>query len=165
MRPLRIIGVVGVVLLAGCGGGSTVADPAAETSGSVSPSVSPSQGPSPTVGTYPAYDPTDYTYTLSVSCFCLDSGVPIRITVEDGEVTAAVYAGDGRGVEKGQPADTFRWITINDVIDAANDTEAEVVTVRWPEGQDFPDSVSVDKSRQMMDEEIGYALSRVVVTG
>ena len=50
----------------------------------------------------------------------MDGGVPIDIRVEDGEVTEAVYASDGRGVEKGTDAEEFRRLTINDVIAAAD---------------------------------------------
>ena len=55
------------------------------------------------------------------------------------------------------------WLTINDVIDEANNTEAASVQVEWPAGQDYPDSVSVDQDEKMVDEERGYQVSNVVV--
>lgn len=117
----------------------------------------------PTTGTYPAFAPADYAYTLSVSCFCVDAGAPVRITVVDGEVTDAVYTKDGRGVDEGTQAPDYRRLTIEEIIAAANDTEAASVEVEWPQGQDYPSSVYVDQDEQMMDEEIGYAVSDVVV--
>ena len=52
-------------------------------------------------------------------------------------------------------------VTINDVIDAANDKRADSVTVRWPDGQDYPNSVWVDQDRNMADEERGYTIRNV----
>lgn len=152
---------VAAVVLSSCGSssGDTAIDPGTE------PSAPPTTQPTtqPTVGTYPSYGPTDYTYTLRVTCFCPDAGVPIRVQVAGGEVTSAVYARDGRGHDRGDPADEFRRLTINDVIDAANDTDAHSVEVEWPAAQGHPDSVYVDQDDHMIDEEVGYAISDVVV--
>ncbi|WP_372729794.1 DUF6174 domain-containing protein [Nocardioides sp.] len=162
MKVLLLVPGALLALLTACGGdGTTVADPAASSTGSPSPTAEESETASS--GVYPSYAPTDYSYTLSVSCFCLDAGVPIRIRVEDGEVTRAVYARGGRGVQKGADADEFRRITINDVIDAANDPRAEKVQVEWPEGQDHPTRVSIDRSEMVADDEITYEISAVSV--
>jgi hypothetical protein len=99
---------------------------------------------------------------LVVTCFCPDANTPMRITVVDDEVTEAVYTRGGRGVTDGEPVPRARWTTIDDVIAAANDTDAERVEVDWPEGQDHPTSVTVDTSTRIADEGIGYALSDVV---
>jgi hypothetical protein len=37
------------------------------------------------------------------------------------------------------------------------------VTVEWPEGQDYPSEVYIDESSRIVDEEIGYTISDVVV--
>ena len=52
-------------------------------------------------------------------------------------------------------------MTINDVIDTANDTGADTVKVRWPAGQDHPTSVWVDRDTNTIDEEIGYTIRDV----
>lgn len=161
MRTALVAAVAATVVLSACGSGNgdTAIDPGTE------PTPQPTTQPTtqPTVGSYPPYAPTDYAYTLRVSCFCADANVPVRVHVVGGEVTSAVYARDGRGYDKGDPADDFRRLTINDVIDAANDTDAHSVQVEWPAGQDHPDSVYVDQDNHMMDEEVGYAISDVVV--
>jgi hypothetical protein len=144
--------------LAACGDDTQVAADPAPTS--TSPSASPSASP----GTYPAYPQPDYTYDLSVQCFCMGSGSPIEVTVEGGAVVAAVYLADdtGRGgTSAGDPADQRFWLTINDVIDLANHSDAERIEVDWPAGQDYPDRVFIDGSKRIADDEIGYSISNV----
>lgn len=161
MKSSRLAAIAATCLvLVGCGtdSGSDVASDPTPTSSST-----PTPTAEPTVGTYPSYEPEDYSYTLVVSCFCADGGAPIRVTVVNGEVTDAIYTGDGRGTQEGERADDFRWLTINDVIEAANDTGAASVTVKWPAGQDYPSSVQVDQDKNMVDEEVGYYISDVVV--
>jgi uncharacterized protein DUF6174 len=156
--------------LAACGSeddGDDVASDPAPTSATATPTPTPTPTSSPTVGTYPAFEPTDYTFVLSVSCFCMAAGVPIQVTVVDSEVVGAVYGMDdtGRGgVKAGDPADHSFWMTINEIIDAANDTEADKVRVDWPAGQDYPTSVYVDGEKGMADDEVGYEIADVVVS-
>ena len=161
--PLATSAVQLSFVLLGCGGDESdvASDPgpgSAATSGST-----PTPSGEPTAGSYPAFEPEDYTYTLVLACFCAGGGTPVDVTVSDGEVTDAVYAGDGRGAESGAPADQLMWLTVNDVIDEANDTDAASVEVDWPAGQDYPSSVYVDQDLDVADEERGYLVSNVVV--
>jgi hypothetical protein len=170
MRPVALTAAALLLplALAGCGSGDdgdVAADPA-PTSATSTPTPSPTA--SPTVGTYPEFAPTDYTYVLTVTCFCAFAGSPVEVTVADAEVVGAVYSQDdsGRGdVHAGDPADHAYWLTINDVIAKANDTSADKVTVDWPAGQDYPSSVFVDPHKNMADEETGYTIADVRVTG
>lgn len=150
---------VALTALAGCGGddSTTAEDPASKP-----PSTSTPADP-PEVGTYPELDATDYTYVLDQVCFCPIAG-PVKVTVEDGEVTSAVVAtNQGQGILKGSDAPTYLWITINDVIAEANNTEAADVEVTWPEGQDWPSSVAVDKVERATDDEVTYVISDVQI--
>lgn len=156
--------------LAACGSGDDgddVASDPAPTAASTSGSGSPSPTAEPTVGTYPDFGPSDYTFELTVTCFCMGAGVPIEVTVADAEVVGAVYGLDdtGRGgVKAGDPADQAFWLSIDDVIAKANDTQAATVTVDWPAGQDYPTSVYVDGSEQIADDEVGYTVANVQVS-
>jgi hypothetical protein len=97
----------------------------------------------------------------------MGAGVPIEVTVEDAEVVGAIYGADdtGRGgTKQGDPAEKNFWLTINDVIDKANDTEAARVDVEWPAGQDYPNSVYVDGDKNIADDETGYTITNVVVS-
>lgn len=147
--------------LAGCGSeGDDVATDPEPTATASSPTAAPS------VGTYPDFEPADYTYTLVVSCFCPGAGTPIAVTVVDDEVTDAVYgaAEGGRGGDlEGQQADEAFRLTVDDVIEQANDTDAARVDVDWPAGQDWPTSVYVDHAENVADDEVGYTLSDVQV--
>ena len=137
-------------------------DRATDRSSGGTPSAPPTA--SPTAGSYPGFAPEDYTYTLSVGCFCPDAGMPIRITVEDGQVTGAVYHAEGKGVAQGSGRDVpdYRRLTIDDIIDEANAaTGAHDLQVDWPEGQDHPSRVFIDQSDRIVDEEVGYTISDV----
>jgi hypothetical protein len=163
-RTLAVLAVLAVPLplVAACGsdgGEQTASDP---TSQEPTEPTEPPAAP-PTVGTYPDFAPEDYTFELATTCFCLDAGAPMRLTVVDDEVTEAVYTRAGRGLPDGTPVPRARWMTIDEVIAAANDTDAEKVEVDWPAGQDYPSSVSVDTSTRIADEEVAYAVSDVVV--
>lgn len=158
---------VSVLVLSACGtdDGSVADDPgASEPASSTTSTPTEEATAEPTVGTYPEFEPATYSYQLSVACFCVGAGVPIEVTVEDGEVVDAVYLADDDGrsaVKKGDPADKRFWLTINDVIEAANNTSAARVDVVWPPGQDYPSSVVVDEDEKTADEEIGYTVSEV----
>jgi len=166
-RTLLPAALLATALLAGCGTATGVEanDPADTSSPSASATPTPSPTSSPEPGTYPAYPFSDYSYTLKLQCFCASFGKPIRISVADGEVTSAAWARDGQGTVKGEEVtDEWARLTMDDVIDAANDTEAEVVEVEWEAGADHPTRVSVDRDLQSMDEEITYVVSDVLVS-
>lgn len=147
---------VALAALASCSGDDTTT---AEDPESTTPATSDPTD-TPTVGSYPELEATDYTYVLEQICYCPIAG-PVKVTVEDGEVTSAVYAKGGRGLEKGDDAPDYLWITINDVIAKANDTEADKVDVTWPEGQDWPTSVAVDQVERATDDEVTYVVRNV----
>jgi hypothetical protein len=156
------IAALAVVALAGCSDGDETTDRATDTSGDQATEGSPSESPTPTVGSYPAFAPEDYSYTLMVTCFCPDAGAPVRVTVEDGEVVEAVYGSKGSGFDRGDPAPDYRAISINEVIDQLNAAaDAEAVRVDWPEGQEYPSTISIDESSRIADEEIGYTITDV----
>lgn len=155
---LAAAAALALTTFAGCSGddGSTAKDPAQKDASSetTEPTVEP------TVGTYPELDAQSYTYLLEQQCFCPLAG-PVRVTVEDGEVTSAVVTERGNGMKKGSDAPEYLWITINDVIAYANDTEAAKVDVEWPEGQDWPSKVAVDRVENAIDDEITFVVSDV----
>lgn len=164
MKRTLLVSVAVSLVLVGCGPAAEDDEVATDPTPSGTPTAEATEPTTePTVGTYPDFAPDDYSYTLRVSCFCPDAGEPVRITVVAGEAVEAVYLEDGRAVREGDPAPEFRRLTIDEVIEAANDTEAELVKVKWPAGQDYPSAVYVDQDKLMVDEEIGYLVSDVAV--
>lgn len=152
--------VLALAALAGCGDDeSTTATDSSRESATTSDPTSP-----PTVGSYPELDATDYSYVLEQICFCPVTG-PVKVTVEDGEVTSAVITKSSPGMKKGSDAPEYLWITINEVIAYANDTEAAEVDVEWPEGQDWPSKVAVDRMENAVDDEITFLVRNVQVAG
>ncbi|KAA1418775.1 hypothetical protein F0U44_09805 [Nocardioides humilatus] len=147
--------------LTGCSGddGSTAKDPVEKDTSSetTEPTVEP------TVGTYPGFDAQDYTYVLAQQCFCPLAG-PVKITVEDGEVTSAVVAEGGYGMKKGAEAPEYLWITLDEVIAHANDTDAASIEVDWPAGQDWPNTIAIDNVENATDDEVTYVVSDVQVS-
>lgn len=149
--------VLALTALTGCGDDDET--PTAEDPASKSPETSEPTTP-PTVGTYPEFDAADYSYVLEQVCFCPVTG-PIRVTVEDGEVTSAIVTKGARGLPRGSEAPEYLWVTLNDVIAQANDTEAAAVDVTWPEGQDWPSKVAVDNIENATDDEITFLVRNV----
>jgi hypothetical protein len=110
----------------------------------------------PTSPPWPAYPVDDYRYELRVVCFCEVRGIPVTITVQDGKVTDAVHATPGPGHSAGEQV-SQRWlrITINDIINDANDPASAQVTVSWPLGQRHPTKVWIDRTTGGSDDEVG----------
>jgi hypothetical protein len=125
-------------------------------------SVGAGSGPrTPPGPTYPYVELADYRYTLAIYCFCPNAGVPIRVTVKGGAAVGGVYLAARDTVTLGEQSDDVTWLTLNDVIAAANDHRAYRVTVDWPKAQQWPDRVSVDPERDTVDEEYAYTVSDV----
>ena len=172
MRPSAMLAALGMLLvLAGCGSGGdhepVVSDPAPTSASPATASpTTASPTASPTVGSYPDFEPSDYSYELTMQCFCAFGGSPVDVTVAGGKVVRAVYAKSSTGpvpTHAGDPAPDSMWLTINDIIAKANDTAAARVTVDWPAGQDYPSSVQVDNHADVADDEVGYTISDVQV--
>lgn len=108
---------------------------------------------------WPDFAPTSYVYRLEVLCFCPLVG-PLRVTVEDGEVTSAIILG---GEKKGEEAPDFARLTINDVIARANDPQVAEAEVTWPAGQAHPTTVAIDQIERATDDEVTYTIRDVQV--
>lgn len=171
MNPMRLtrLAVAATCLLAltGCGSDDSAATDAADevatTGSSPSASVDPSAVPgsdTPTSGaSWPGFGPPDYRYQLRVLCYCPQLG-PIEIVVKDDEVVRATRA---RGAARGTSVPEFASLTINEIIAMANDPAVAKATVTWPDGQDHPSAVELDRIAAAIDDEVTYAISKVRV--
>jgi hypothetical protein len=146
-------------LLAGCGSDVAVGvasrAPREPGPGATTPSR-------PTGRPWPHYRAENYSYELVRGCFCVDRGVPVRITVHDGKVADVVYARAGFGHAVGDHvADPSLHLTIDDILDEANDPRAASVRVRWLAGQDHPASVWIDWHEDYADDEVWFDIRHV----
>lgn len=159
-----LLGLALLLSFAACSGSDDAADgpssPAVSTRAGETSSVSPSTGASPSASAFPGFAPEDYTYRLEVLCFCPRVGA-VRVEVADGKVVAATALS---GRLKGRPAPDFTRLTIDDIIDRANDPSAAQVKVVWPQGQDHPTSVRIDTMDRATDDEVTYVIRNVRVS-
>ena len=147
-----------LVLLSGCGSSTGYDQPGEAGPTRDGRTTAPTTVDTP-VGERPAFTADDYSYTLVVSCFCPGAGTQTRITVADGEVTQA------HQVSRSPAVAAFLRLTIPEIIDRALDPRVDHVTLAWPADQAWPDSVGLDPIKDAVDDEIGYTISEVEVTG
>lgn len=155
MHRRTTIAAAGILLtLTGCGGG--------EDGGTTGTPVAPTPTAAPTGPPWPSYEPSDYSYVLGTECFC--EADRVRVTVRDGEVQSVVYATKGYDHAVGDPVPedaTWLWLSIDDLIDLANDPDIAEAEVRWPADRDHPRWVWIDHDANAIDEEIGYTVTDV----
>ncbi|HWI44269.1 MAG TPA: DUF6174 domain-containing protein [Nocardioides sp.] len=162
-RPVVAVLAISAALLASmtaCGHENDETARDDSTPAASSPSTGSTTDSAGTGGSYPDFAPQDYTFRLEVLCFCPQVGA-VRVEVHDGRVVSATTLGGGRGVQKGAKAPDYARKTINDVIAVANDTTASSVKVTWPDGQDYPSSVAVDRMANATDDEVTYIVKNV----
>jgi hypothetical protein len=165
MRRQRVATVVAslaaAVSFVACGTDNT-GGPRAAGGPQPEPEPSATTAPQPTGPPWPAYPVDDYDYQLRVACFCPSAGIPVTVSVRDGAVADVAYARSLRGHTAGGPvSDPWLRLTINDIIDEANDRRYATVDVRWKNGHEYPSSVSIDRIKNAVDDEIGYHLDHV----
>ncbi len=163
--PLLPALLLALGLLAACGDDEpTEADDPTSESVSESGSPDPDEPTATTTVTgdaeYPAFGESDYTYVLEQICYCPLTG-PVRVTVEDGEVTEAVTVTRAPGTPKGSDAPDYQRLTIDDIIGFANDPEVASADVTWPDDSDWPTSVAIDHIERAVDDEVTYLIRKV----
>lgn len=133
-----VVLLVGVLLVAGaaCSLGS---DAAPETPAAV----------------WTAQEIDDYQYTVQVSCFCLREATrPVVVEVKDGRAVSLTYADDGTAAD---PALFARYDSIDKIFDIISEAEAQEparLDVTYDEATGVPQSIAIDISEQMADEEL-----------
>jgi hypothetical protein len=160
---LLVAGGSVAALLASSGGdeeqGADASQGQAGSATATAPTTENPEAPSTRPTSYPE---DNYTFVVSRLCECVDGGVRIAITVEDGKPVDARYVQKGYGHQAGeQVSEKYLWITLDDVIDLANTKRADDVTVVWPDGQDYPKTIYVDYDFNVADEEVSYVVYRV----
>lgn len=110
--------------------------------------------------TWDVHGPSDYSFTWQKSCFC-DAGTtaPIRITVENGQITEAIYL----ETEAPVPASVRAQLTTIDglftTIEDAIVRDADSIVVSYDPNAGFPVSIAIDYEVNAADEELSIAVS------
>lgn len=101
----------------------------------------------------------DYTLVYREQCFCPDSG-EITVVVRDGKLDRATRSDPVTG--NGQ-ATVSNPQTINALFDLVRraQREADELKVRFDSSLGYPDSISIDWTRDAVDEEYGISVSRL----
>jgi hypothetical protein len=111
--------------------------------------------------TWQSLELDSYSFTWKRDCECTDSGRKIRIEVDDGQISSAVYLDNVTPV-----GDDLRahLMTIDGIfVELANAVagNAELIDVTYEPTIGFPTSVYVDYSSGIADEELALTISDV----
>lgn len=97
----------------------------------------------------------DYRYTVQVSCFCLvEATRPVVVQVKDGQAISLTYADDGTAAD---PALFERYDSIDKIFAIIGEAEAQEparLDVTYDEATGVPQSIAIDISEQIADEEL-----------
>lgn len=102
----------------------------------------------------------DYQYTVQVSCFCiLEATRPVIVEVQDGQGVSLTYADDGTAAD---PALFARYDSLDKIFAIISEAEAQGparLDVTYDEATGVPQSIAIDISEQIADEELYLEIS------
>ena len=106
--------------------------------------------------------PAKYQFTFRWSCFCAPEYTePVKITVDNGQVTQVVPVTAGMPISK-----TSDYRTIDglfELIQAAVDRNADEIKATFDPTRGFPSNVSIDYQKQASDEEMAFTAQDLVI--
>jgi hypothetical protein len=107
-----------------------------------------------------------YRFNLSIGCFCaFRSQMPLTIEVQDGKIIS-IETVDGSPIVEGTREIFEKAGTVENlfaVIEEAQATGADELTVVYDPTYGFPSQISIDQSKSMADEEISYIVENFQV--
>jgi len=102
----------------------------------------------------------DYQYIVQVGCFCIvEATRPVMVEVRDGQVVSLTYVDDGTAAD---PALFERYDSIDKIFAIISEAEAQEparLDVIYDEATGVPQSIAIDISEQMADEELYLEIS------
>lgn len=106
-----------------------------------------------------------YRYTLTVTCFCIFAGAEVTYEVQNGQVVnETVLPHPDRQIDPAEISEFYQqYNTIEKVFDFVEQAsnEADEVIVEYDQTYGFPTEISVDYSKETIDEEIYLTLSNL----
>jgi hypothetical protein len=106
-----------------------------------------------------------YRYTVVVTCFCIFAGAEVTYEVQNGQVlNETVQPHPDRQIDPAEISEYYQpYNTIEKVFDFLEQAtnEADEVIVEYDQTYGFPTDISVDYSKETIDEEIYLTLSNL----
>jgi hypothetical protein len=110
--------------------------------------------------TWDVQGPASYSFTWQQGCECTaETSAPIRITVDNGAISEAIYLETELPVGAAVRAHLLTVDGIFGKIQDAIDDGAYAVTVQYDTESGLPASVAVDYNQQVADEELSLQIS------
>lgn len=109
--------------------------------------------------TWDVHGPSSYSFTWQKSCFCdAETTAPIRITVENGQITEAIFLETEAPVPAGIRAQLLTVDGLFATVQDAVDRDADSIVVSYDPNAGFPVSIAIDYEVNAADEELSISV-------
>jgi hypothetical protein len=102
---------------------------------------------------------SSYNYVVSNNCFCVLGGVPVEVSVRNGQVISVVYASNGVPLAPDLASLYHDVDGLFDLIDDAIRQRAHRVNALYDSQYGYPSDVFIDYQANAIDEEFGFRVS------
>jgi len=102
---------------------------------------------------------TSYNYVVSNDCFCVLGGVPVEVSVRNGQVVSVVYVSTGAPLAPDLASLYHDVDGLFDLIDDAIQQRAHRVDAVYDSQYGYPSNVFIDYRANTADEEFGFRVS------
>jgi hypothetical protein len=147
LRHSLVAFLASLLLIAGCGGGDDTRSPSSYDEAK---------------WRWTAEGSRSYHFTLTRSCFCLPES-PIVVTVRDGRVIGGRFSDTGSPVDASRAATLPTFSDLFALVDRAYAQNAAVIRVTTNAEHGYLESVFIDYSASIADEEVSYTVSNYVL--
>ncbi len=103
--------------------------------------------------------PSDYSYDFTPQCFCPLGGQRIRVTVDDGVVSAARLASNDSPLTPSELSSVLTIPELFDLIEDAIDRKADRIEASYDGTYGYPVHVGIDYVRTAIDDEYGFTVT------
>lgn len=103
---------------------------------------------------------TDYVFTYSTTCFCAPEE-SIVITVVNNTITDAFFTPSGMALSPDRVSNLRTVDEFFALVQESIDAQVAVLTVNYNSIYGYPESIFIDQSTSIADEEISYGISNL----
>ncbi|MEP7347567.1 MAG: DUF6174 domain-containing protein [Gemmatimonadaceae bacterium] len=102
---------------------------------------------------------TNYDYVVRNQCFCILGGVPVRVSVRDGQVVGVVYVSSGLPLESSLSSSYGDVELLFQLINNAINARAADIKATYDPALGYPADVFIDNIRNAADDESGFLVT------